>query len=187
MTKYTYLVDRVKRAALTDARVNDFDETELAAAVLLVNAAKMDGKMSEAERQSVLGNLRRKFNLQDEGAEKLMNAAQDQNGKDASLYTAAQTLENNMSLRQRQELLGMVRDVVYSDGHLDPLEQALLSQMASMLNVPADNPAAARARVASVLGVVRERQKQHQKELDEAAEALKADKPKMQQAPTSAA
>ena len=176
MTKYTYLVDRVKRAALTDARVNDFDETELAAAVLLVNAAKMDGKMSEAERQSVLGNLRRKFNLQDEGAEKLMNAAQDQNGKDASLYTAAQTLENNMSLRQRQELLGMVRDVVYSDGHLDPLEQALLSQMASMLNVPA-----------SVLGVVRERQKQHQKELDEAAEALKADKPKMQQAPTSAA
>ncbi len=156
MTKYTYLVDRVRKASLTDARVNDFDDVQLAAAMLLVNAAKMDGHMSEPQRQAVLGNLRRKFSLQDEQAEDLMDAAKSKNAQDASLYKVAETLEDGMSLRQRQELMGMVRDVVFSDGEVDPLEQALLGQMASILNVPKDNPMAARARVAAVLGIARE-------------------------------
>ena len=168
MTKYTYLVDRVRKAALTDARVNDFDDVQLAAATLLVNAAKMDGHMSEPQRQAVLGNLRRKFSLQDEQAEELMDAAKSKNAKDASLYKVAETLEDGMSLRQRQELMGMVRDVVFSDGEVDPLEQALLGQMASILNVPKDNPMAARARVAAVLGIARD----HTRQLRQDEEAL---------------
>ena len=156
MSKYTHLVNRVRKSALTDARVNDFDDVQLAAAMLLVNAAKMDGHMSEPQRQAVLGNLRRKFSLQDEQTEDLMDAAKAKNSKDSSLYKVAETLEDGMSVRQRQELMGMVRDVIFSDGEVDPLEQALLGQMASILNVPKDNPMAARARVAAVLGIARE-------------------------------
>ncbi|MEO0392948.1 MAG: TerB family tellurite resistance protein [Pseudomonadota bacterium] len=188
MTKYTHLVDRVRKAALTDARVNDFDDVQLAAAMLLVNAAKMDGHMSEPQRQAVLGNLRRKFSLQDEQAEELMDQAKTKNAQDASLYKVAETLEDGMSLRQRQELMGMVRDVVFSDGEIDPLEQALLGQMASMLNVPKDNPMAARARVAALLGIAREHSRQldqqHLKEEQEHQQQLAAKQNMARQQPT---
>jgi uncharacterized tellurite resistance protein B-like protein len=173
MSNYTYLVDRVRKAAMTDARVNDFDNVELAAAVLLVNAAKMDGHISEGQREAVLGSLRRKFDLQDEQAEKLMDAAVERSGKDASLYTVANTLEEGMSVRQREELMGMVRDVIFADGDVDPLEMALLRQMGQILNVPGENPMAMRQRVATALGLSQEfvrRRKAAEDKLEDEAE-----------------
>ncbi|MBV6633732.1 MAG: TerB family tellurite resistance protein [Alphaproteobacteria bacterium] len=165
MAKYSYLVNRVRQHALRDARVGEFEDTQMASAILLVNAAKMDGRMSEAERQAVLGNLRIKFGLQKDGAEQLMGAAEKKTEDHVNLYDVADTLEEGMSLRQRQELMAMMRDVVLSDGHLDPLEQALLAQMGNMLNVPKGNPALARQRVAAALGITRMAQ-DHQKDVE---------------------
>lgn len=154
--KISFLVDRMRRHVEADAKVNDFDDVELAAAVLLVNAAKADGRISEPERQSVLGGLRIKFGLQEQDAKSLMSAAEQHSARDASLYGVAKTLENGMSQRQREELMALVRDVVFSDGSLDPLEMAVLNQMARMLNVANENPAAVRQRVMAALGLSQE-------------------------------
>lgn len=165
MAKYSYLVNRVRQHALRDARVGDFEDTQLASAILMVNAAKMDGALKESERQAILGNLRIKFNLQRDGAEQLVGAAEERSNEHVNLYDVANTLEEGMSLRQRQELMAMMRDVVLSDGHLDPLEAALLAQMGNMLNVPKGNPGLARQRVAAALGITR-MAKDHQRDLE---------------------
>ena len=128
---------------------------QTAAAALLVNAARVDGYFSPEERETILAALQSYFNLGPDQAAALIEEGKKQ-GNATSLHPVMLVLRTRLTETQRQELALMVRDVVYSDGVLDPIEAHLLLSMSQLLNIPADDAEASRSRVLAALGITRE-------------------------------
>jgi len=127
---------------------------QVAAAALLVNAARIDGCFSEEERMTITAGLQGYFGLSLSDAQSLVQQGANHVGH-GDVHPLSQILRTRLSDAQRQELAFMVRDVVYSDGVLDPIEAHLLQSLYQLLNIPADDVYASRKRVLDALGITR--------------------------------
>lgn len=154
--KTTEILNRLEERRQGDDAAREYDPVHMAAAVLLVNTAKYDGQVTDRERGTVIEGLRRNFAIPAVAANRLVERAERQipNTHD-SLYQAAEKLDNEMSQHERQALLGLVRDVVFSDGELAPIEMSLLASMGRLLGANQNNPKAARSTVMAALGMAR--------------------------------
>lgn len=144
------MIGRLK-ALLTGAeealeREHSADELHLAAAVLLVEAARMDDCLDPAELERVGELVRWRFGLETAEAEALIDAARDATAGSVQLYGFTRTVRERFSQAERVQLIEMMWDVAYADGSLHELEAQLLRRMTGMLNVSDQDSGAARKR-----------------------------------------
>ena len=128
------------------------DQLQIAVAVLLVEAARMDDTFGDDERATIERLLSEKFGLSPESTRQLMNSAESTAEKSNQLYPFTRMAVERMTPQQRLGLIEMLWEVAYADGVLDPEEDALLRCVAGLIYVSDADRVAARLRVVERLG-----------------------------------
>jgi uncharacterized tellurite resistance protein B-like protein len=149
------MFDRL-RAWLEDggqAQTGGRDELQLAVAALLIEAARVDDALGEAERTVIARLLERRFGLGAVEAQMLENAAEQRAERSAQLFGFTQTVNERLPRERRIELIEMLWEVAYADGVLDPLEDTLLRRVGGLIDVSDHERGAARLRVMERLGI----------------------------------
>ncbi len=125
----------------------------LAAAVLLMEAAALDGHLDDVEYERIVSLLSGHFQLSDADARALADQARHKADHAVELSGFARTLKNGMDMDGRIRLIEMLWDVAYADGHLHDFEANLVRRAAGLLYVPDVEAGAARKRVLARLGL----------------------------------
>ncbi|MCP4328923.1 MAG: TerB family tellurite resistance protein [Alphaproteobacteria bacterium] len=123
------------------------DSLRLAAAILLVEAARMDGHFDADERATIRTLLTWRFEISNGDADALIAAANAEAEQLVELSTYVRTIRNRFSHDERVELIEMMWTVVYSDRKLDDYEANLMRRVAGLLYVSDAESGAARKRV----------------------------------------
>jgi len=129
------------------------DELQLAVAALLMEAAAVGNRLSEAERSVVRRLLERRFGLSENAADALALAGERRAQRSTQLFGFARTINERCSPERRRELIEMLWEVAYADGGLDPLEDAMLRTVGGLIDVSDHERGEARLRVLRRLGI----------------------------------
>ena len=131
----------------TEVGKHGADELQLAAAALLVEAARLDEQYDEVERTAVLRVIQERFNISNEEGETLIQQAEVAQHEATDLHRFVKQFSVNYGHEERLKLIEMLWYVVYSDGELHPYESNLIQRIAGMLHVTDKERAEAKQRV----------------------------------------
>jgi uncharacterized tellurite resistance protein B-like protein len=135
------------------ARAHGPDELQLAAAALLVEAARLYGSFDAIESDTVVRLLRERFSLDLESAAELTALAERRVAESSQYFGFAHAINSQFSDGERVELVEMLWEVVYADSILHEYEASLMRRIAGLLHVPDVESGAARKRALSRLGM----------------------------------
>lgn len=127
---------------------------QLACAVLLVEVMRAEPDVQPAEREAVLAALRRKFPLQPDELERLVELADAKARGANDFFAFTSTLNERFSHEQKVRIIEFMWQVAYADGDIDAHENHVISKVAGLLHVTHGEYIAAKlhARQASGLG-----------------------------------
>jgi uncharacterized tellurite resistance protein B-like protein len=151
------MLDRLKQlfqpeAARPSGR-HRFDELQLAAAALLVEAATMDSDFDAAERARVARLVQDRFALRPEEAADLVGEAERMARASVQWHGFTSAIKDGFDHAERVHLIEMLWEVVYADGQLHDYEASLLRRVTGLLYVSDRESGDARKRVLARLGV----------------------------------
>ena len=135
-----------------EKRVNDL---ELSVAALLVEAARMDDRFDAGERTIIEHLLARSFDLDAGSVHSLIEQAERVVQQSAQYFPFTQQICRRASAEERVQIIEMLWKVAYSDGALDPHEDALIRQIAGLIQVSDWERGAARKRALEKLAASR--------------------------------
>ena len=129
------------------------DPLHLAAAVLLVEAARMDDRIAPEERARIGALVRERFHLTAEEATDLLASAESQARGVSPHFNYVSVVVERCPPDRRIWLIEMLWEVVYADGELHALESNLLRRIGGLLHIPDIEVGAARKRVLHKMGL----------------------------------
>lgn len=146
------MLDRLKSMFSPDAdgapaRHHDPDELQLAAAALLVEAARMDDDYDADERALIGRLLRDRFALDAAAAEALLSAADAATEDLVEVYGFARRVKDGFSHDERVRMIEMLWEVVLADDEIHDHEANLLRRVAGLIYVSDRESGDARKRV----------------------------------------
>lgn len=134
------------------AAIDRPDGLQVAVAALLVEAARMDDHFDEAERRTIERLLAERFALSVDEAKKLLQAAEQAVDQSTQLFRFTHLVVESLDNDERVKIIEMLWEVAYTDGALDPEEDALLRRIAGLIYVSDRERGQARKRVLKRLG-----------------------------------
>ncbi len=154
------MIDRIKalfrtggQAAGPPERGHSFEELQVAAAALLVEASEMDGGFDERERAKVLDLVRVRFALSEAESKSLVELAHGRVAQSSQIYGFTRTVKDHFADEERIELMEMLWEVAYADGELHDHEASLMRRIAGLIYVSDRDSGSARKRVLGRLGL----------------------------------
>jgi uncharacterized tellurite resistance protein B-like protein len=123
------------------------DALQLAAAALLVEAARMDDDYDATERALIASLLRERFDLDDDDTEALVAAADAATEDLVEVYGFARRVKDAFTPEERVRMIEMLWEVVYADGEVHDHEANLLRRVAGLIYVSDRESGDARKRV----------------------------------------
>jgi uncharacterized tellurite resistance protein B-like protein len=126
---------RRKGAAPEGASGHGDAELRLAAAALMVEAAKLDGTFDEAERTRITALLEERFGMAADDIAALIAAADEETDLAGGLYGFTKTVRDNFDHAERVSMIEMLWEVAYADGVLHDFEANMLRRVAGLLYV----------------------------------------------------
>ena len=111
------------------------DRLHLAAACLLVEAARMDDTITAEERAHIHTLLSGRFGLDTGETEELVRSAEKLTEGPAQWYAFTSRIKDHCDYEERIEIIEMLWEVVYADGELHHLESSLLRRVGGLLYV----------------------------------------------------
>jgi uncharacterized tellurite resistance protein B-like protein len=134
-------------------RRHSFEERQLAAAALLVEAASMDSEFGAAERAKIDQLLQSRFGLGAAEAGELLAEAERAAAESVQWQGFTQALKDGFAPAERIMVIEMLWEVVYADDQLHDYEASLLRRITGLLYVSDRESGEARKRVLARLGV----------------------------------
>lgn len=110
-------------------------ELQLACAVLLVEVMRAEPDVPPAEREAVLAGLRRKFTLQPDELDRLVELADEKARSANDFFAFTSTLNARFGQEQKVRIVEFMWQVAYADGDIDEHENHLISKVAGLLHV----------------------------------------------------
>jgi uncharacterized tellurite resistance protein B-like protein len=141
--------------AFADAGGPRFADEHVAAAALMVEAARLDGAFEPAERQRIRELLERRFHLPSEMAGRLLEQAEHTATESVAWQGFTRAIKEALAPEERIGIIEMLWEVAYADGELHDYEASLLRRVAGLLYVDDKASGEARLRVMAKLGVAR--------------------------------
>ena len=135
----------------TAAHVASFDDRPLALAVLMVEAAHVDGAFDDAERAKVDELVRRCFKLNEVEIAGLIDTAESLHREAVDFVRFTRVVKDAFAPEERVEVIEMLWEVVYADSRIDDFEANLMRRLGGLLYVSDRDRGAARKRVAARL------------------------------------
>lgn len=137
----------------TDSGSSHEEAVRLAAAVLMVEAAQLDGSFDGTEEQTIRAILERHFLLSHEEADALLSRARAHQEEADHLHRFTAAIKDGFSENERTELIELLWEVVYADGELHPYEANLLRRIGGLIYVSDRERGEARKRVTARMGI----------------------------------
>lgn len=117
-----------------DLSQTSHDDTHLAIACLLSEVANADHEESAIEDRAKLHLLQKLCDIEPGQAEILLATAREKIRLSASLYDFTSQLRT-LSQQERFDLIHSMWGIAQADGHIDPLEDAVIRKTAELLYV----------------------------------------------------
>jgi len=130
-----------------------FEERQLAAAALLVEAATMDSSFDAAERDRIAELIRERFALGADEALDLIAEAERAVAASVQWHGFTSAIKDGFDHAERVALIEMLWEVAYADGRLHDYEASLLRRIAGLLYVSDRESGEARKRVLARLAL----------------------------------
>ncbi len=122
-------------ARLNAATAPDIDAMPLAVTALLLEVARADHEVDEAERRSVVAAIARFCALDEQDLDKLVATAAEAVDASVSFYDFTSTVNERLSRAQKLELLEMLWRVAQADGRVDHYEEYYIRKLADLLHL----------------------------------------------------
>lgn len=119
---------------------------QLAAAVLLVEVVRADGKLDDNERAAAMAALHRRFDLAPQALEELLADAQNSSRAAYDYQHFTSQINDAFSQEDKIRLVEAMWQVAYADKKLDPNENHAISKIAGLLYVTHGDYIAAKMR-----------------------------------------
>ena len=110
-------------------------DVRIATCALLLEMAHIDGEFSESEREGIINIIKKDYDLSDEHAVVLIEAAGEELQRSIDLWKFARLINQNYSTDEKIEIIEMVWKVIYTDGKLDKHEDYLVHKLANLLRL----------------------------------------------------
>lgn len=138
------LLERLRHPPAAAPTAGPFARRELAVAVLLIEAAQVDRRISPPERLLIAKLVRERFALPQDDAARLLTLASGEFAAALDDWIFTEAVRDGFPADEREEILGMLWEVVYADGQLARLEETFMQRLAQSIKV--HEAAAERAR-----------------------------------------
>ena len=135
----------------TETPATGTDETQLAYAALLVEAARADEEYTDKEKALISALLQRQFDLEDAAAAALREEAETARAAAHDLYRFSSRVKSALAPEEVVELLEAMWEVILSDEARDPYEDMLMRRLGGLIHAEDTTVQAARRRVAARL------------------------------------
>lgn len=132
-----------------------FDDARVAAAALMVEAARLDGRVGPEERAKITELLERRFALPPPLAGKLVERAERSATESVAWQGFTRAINDALGPEERVGIMEMLWEVAYADGELHDYEASLLRRVSGLLYVDDRASGEARLRVMERLGIPR--------------------------------
>jgi len=109
---------------------------QLAIATLLMEVARADHHVSDAERRTVERVIEKQFSLLPEVVDEIAEIAEHEAEHATSLHPMTRLINDECSAADKAELIRMLWKVSCSDGRIDAHEEHLIRKVANLLHVP---------------------------------------------------
>ncbi|MBE9555544.1 MAG: TerB family tellurite resistance protein [Proteobacteria bacterium] len=136
-----------RKGKAPDGEPHDKAELRLAAAALLVEAAKLDGAFDGMERVRIASLLKDRFGMESADVAELIEAADEETELAGGLYGFTKEVRANFDNDERVSMIEMLWEVAYADGSLHDFESNMLRRVAGLLYVTDRESGEARKRV----------------------------------------
>lgn len=136
-----------RKGASQSGGAHSASELQIAAAALMVEAAKLDGAFEAVERDRIAALLRDRFDIDAAATETLIAAADEETELAGGLYGFTSEIRRNFDHAERVSMIEMLWEVAYADGELHDFEANLLRRVAGLLYVTDKESGEARKRV----------------------------------------
>jgi uncharacterized tellurite resistance protein B-like protein len=123
------------------------EELRLAAAALLAEAARLDGRVSPAERAAMRRVLSRRFGLNEAEAAELAREGEAAAADSTQIFEFTRVINRDWPVDQRADLFEMIYEVIYADDALHDLESSLMRKLGELIYLPDRERNEARQRV----------------------------------------
>ncbi len=127
------------------ATVASGDAKQVAAAALMVEAARLDRDFDDGERATIERVVKEQFGLSDEAAADLLDVAEKRQKANYSDMAFINIVANSFDEGEKKDLLKMLWSVALSDGSLHKFEEHLVNHVATQLGLTAADTEAAKA------------------------------------------
>jgi uncharacterized tellurite resistance protein B-like protein len=108
----------------------------MAIATLLMEVARAHSTTSEAERQAVQRLIETHFALPKDVSQTIAAAAEHEAERATSLYPLTSMINSECSQQDKRQVVRMLWEVSFADGHLDRHEEHIIRRIADLLHVP---------------------------------------------------
>jgi uncharacterized tellurite resistance protein B-like protein len=128
------------------------DDYRLAAAALLVHVCTVDGDISPAERSRLHDVLKHRFDLDEAGTARLIDAAIAADNEAVDLYHFTHLINRALDEEGRRRMVEMMWEIVFADGRVDEFEDNIVWRAADLLGVSSRDRIELRRRVGGANG-----------------------------------
>lgn len=126
---------------------------QVATAALLVEMMRMDRRIDEAERVSVVATLRREFGLDEAQLAALLALAEEEASQASGYHQFTTLINKSCDAAQKVRIVENLWRVAMADGHLDAHETHLMRRIAGLLHVGHADYVAAKRRAREATGL----------------------------------
>lgn len=134
-------------------RIHSFEERQLAAAALMVEAARLDDDFDDDERARIEALLQDQFALTTAEASDLLEAGEKASDESIEWQGFTRKIKDGYEPEERVALIEMLWEVAYADGTLHDYEASLIRRITGLLYVSDRESGEARKRVLARLGI----------------------------------
>lgn len=112
---------------------NDKENVEEAYIILMLEIARLDGKIDDSELNQIKENYKQIYG--DDNFLENLNRLSDEAENESSLYPFIEIINANSNKDQKIEALKAIWEVVLADGIVDPYEESLFMQIGDLLKI----------------------------------------------------
>ena len=115
---------------------DDGQAIRMAIATLLMEVARAHSATTEAERRAVQRLIETHFALPPDVSQTIAAAAEHEAEHATSLYPLTSMINRECSQQDKRQVVRMLWEVSFADGHLDRHEEHIIRRIADLLHVP---------------------------------------------------
>jgi uncharacterized tellurite resistance protein B-like protein len=118
-----------------EEKVDQERKLEIATCVVLLEAASVDSKLSKEELQKIIELLKEKFQLSDSSVSELIETSKKEREGSTGVWPYTHLINEDLTIEEKYELMGMIWKVIYSDKTLDEFENYIAHELLNLLNL----------------------------------------------------